>query len=153
MKKVGLLVAGILIVGNAAFGAVKKDVIFTEEPHGACSTKMTVEVRDGKIYSFKAARGCPGNLNALSKLLPGMDVDYVIKMLEGNECTGAPMAGVTSCMDNLAQMLKYHVNGEGEGHVAEIRKKLMKAKGYTTTAFNNAGHVCTGCGLCEAVIG
>lgn len=31
-------------------------------------------------------------------------------------------------MDNLVEMLKYHVNGGGEGHVAELRKKQRAQK-------------------------
>jgi uncharacterized protein with FMN-binding domain len=43
---------------------------------------MTVSVKDGKIESFSAVKGCPGNLAAIGKLLPGMEVTKVIKMAE-----------------------------------------------------------------------
>jgi hypothetical protein len=49
-------------------------------------------------------------------------------------------------MDNLVEMLKYHVNGDGEGHVTELRKKLKAQK----ITFSYNGHICSGCGLCDA---
>ena len=33
---------------------------------------MTVSVKDGKIVSFSSLKGCPGNLAAIGKLLPGI---------------------------------------------------------------------------------
>ncbi|MEG1087469.1 MAG: TSCPD domain-containing protein [Cetobacterium sp.] len=101
MNKLAILLAGTAILSQTSLAEIKKDVKFTEEPHGVCSTLMTVEVKEGKIESFKAARGCPGNLNAISKLLPGMEVTKVIELLDDNECSGAQMPGVTSCMDNM----------------------------------------------------
>lgn len=67
---------------------------------------MTVSVKDGKIESFSAVKGCPGNLAAIGKLLPGMEVTKVIELLDDNYCSDAPLAGYTSCMDNLVEMLK-----------------------------------------------
>lgn len=107
---------------------------------------MTVSVKDGKIESFSAVKGCPGNLAAIGKLLPGMEVTKVIELLDDNYCSGAPLAGYTSCMDNLVEMLKKHVTEEEEGPMVEIRKAQKAAK--QKVAF--AGHVCSGCGLCQA---
>ena len=45
--------------------------------------------------------GCPGNLNAISKLLEGKTVDYIVDNLEGNLCG---MRG-TSCADQLAKAI------------------------------------------------
>lgn len=146
MKSKLFMLAGLLAVTTVSNAAVKKDVKFTEVPYGACATEMTVEVKDGKIASFSAAKGCPGNLNAISKLLPGMEVDKVIALLDDNPCTGAPIKGLSSCMDNMVEMLKYHVNGEGEGHTAELRKKQKNQK----IAFSYEGHICSGCGLCDS---
>jgi len=149
MKKITLLLAGLLVVSQLSMAKMKKDVKFTEKTYGVCSREMTVEIVDGKIGSFSAVRGCPGNLSALSKVLPGMEVERVIELLDDNYCSGAPLAGYTSCMDNLVEMLKYHVMGEGEGHIKEIRKN-QKA-GRKVIAFN--GHICSGCGLCSAKLG
>jgi UDP-galactopyranose mutase len=73
-------------------------------------------------------------------------VTKVIELLDDNYCSGAPLAGYTSCMDNLVEMLKQHVTGEGEGPFIEIRKAQKAAA--NKVAF--AGHVCSGCGLCQA---
>ena len=46
--------------------------------------------------------GCPGNLNALSKLLEGQTVEYIEEKLSGNLCG---MRG-TSCADQLAKAVR-----------------------------------------------
>lgn len=147
MKRKIFLIGSLLAISSIGLASEAKDVKFTEKTYGVCSREMTVEVKDGKIVSFEAVRGCPGNLNALSTLLPGMDVDYVIEKLDDNPCSGAPL-GVTSCMDNMVEMLKYHVYGEGEGHLTELRKKQQAEVDSKKTAF--AGHICNGCGFCNA---
>lgn len=146
MKSKLFLVSSLILIGGTVEGAVKKDIKFTEKTYGVCSKEMTVDVKDGKIVSFSADRGCPGNLNAISKLLPGMEVDKVIELLDDNPCSGAPIKGLSSCMDNMVEMLKYHVKGEGEGHIKELRKKQKAQR----IAFSYEGHICTGCGLCDA---
>ncbi len=113
MKKSIAILAGVLLVQQVSLAkVVNKDVTFTEKTYGVCSTEMTVSVKDGKIVSFSAVKGCPGNLAAIGKLLPGMEVERVIELLDDNYCSGAPLAGYTSCMDNLVEMLKKHVTGE-----------------------------------------
>lgn len=146
MKSKLLLLSSLIAVSAVAQGAGKQTVKFTEKTYGVCSKEMTVDVKDGKIVSFSAERGCPGNLNAISKLLPGMEVDQVIALLDDNPCSGAPIKGLSSCMDNMVEMLKYHVKGEGEGHIVELRKKQRAQK----IAFSYEGHICTGCGICDA---
>ena len=107
MKKSIAILAGVLLVQQVSLAKViNKDVTFTEKTYGVCSTEMTVSVKDGKIVSFSAVKGCPGNLAAIGKLLPGMEVERVIELLDDNYCSGAPLAGYTSCMDNLVEMLK-----------------------------------------------
>jgi uncharacterized protein (TIGR03905 family) len=46
--------------------------------------------------------GCDGNLQGISRLVAGMDVDEAIARLEGIRCGYKP----TSCPDQLAQALK-----------------------------------------------
>lgn len=147
MKKTVVILAGVLLAQNTlASKVVNKDVTFSEKTYGVCSTEMTVSVKDGKIESFSAVKGCPGNLAAIGKLLPGMEVTKVIELLDDNYCSDVPLAGYTSCMDNLVEMLKKHVTEEGKGPMVEIRKAQKAAK--QKVAF--AGHVCSGCGLCQA---
>lgn len=75
-------------------------VIF--KPRGVCSRLMEVETENGKIASVKVTGGCSGNLQGISKLVVGMDVDEAISKLEGIKCGSKP----TSCPDQLAQALK-----------------------------------------------
>ena len=74
-----------------------------------CSRNISFEIKDNKIYNLKCVGGCPGNLNAISKLLEGKDMDETIELLKGNQC------GIrgTSCADQLAIALeKYKVENK-----------------------------------------
>ncbi len=74
---------------------------FEYTPRGVCSRKMIVEIEDNKIIDVKIIGGCNGNLQGISSLVKGMDVDEVIDRLEGINCG---MKG-TSCPDQLAKAL------------------------------------------------
>jgi uncharacterized protein (TIGR03905 family) len=69
---------------------------------GTCSREIHFEVVDGKITGVKFVGGCNGNLQGISKLVEGMDVNEAIARLEGISCNGRP----TSCPDQLARALK-----------------------------------------------
>ena len=69
---------------------------------GTCSSRMIIEVEDGKIRSLQVIGGCNGNLKGLSALVTGMDVKEVISRLEGIKCGFKP----TYCHDQLATALK-----------------------------------------------
>ena len=69
---------------------------------------MDVEVEDGKILRVEVLGGCSGNLQGISKLLVGMDVDEAIRRMEGIRCGFKP----TSCPDQLAKALKACRDGE-----------------------------------------
>ena len=77
---------------------------FTYEPHGTCSSLMTIKVDEdtNKIVDFAVKGGCPGNLAGIRKLIIGMDAKEVISRLEGIRCGVKP----TSCPDQLARALK-----------------------------------------------
>lgn len=78
----------------------------TYRPKGVCSQLMDIEVEDGKIESVKVTGGCSGNLQGISSLLKGMDVDEAISRMEGIRCGFK----VTSCPDQIAQALKQYKN-------------------------------------------
>lgn len=78
----------------------------TYRPKGVCSQLMDIEVEDGKIESVKVAGGCSGNLQGISSLLKGMDVDEAISRMEGIRCG----LKATSCPDQIAQALKQYKN-------------------------------------------
>ncbi len=69
---------------------------------GTCSRKIFFEIEDGKVYNVEFLSGCNGNLQGIGKLVEGMDVDEVIRRIDGIRCGGKP----TSCPDQLATALK-----------------------------------------------
>ena len=86
-------------------------------PRGVCSQQMQIEVEDGVIRSFQVLGGCSGNLQGISRLVEGMNVDEAIRRLvegmrvddairrlDGIKCGFKP----TSCPDQLAQALKQY---------------------------------------------
>ncbi len=75
---------------------------YSYRPRGVCSQRMDIEVENGKIRSVQVIGGCDGNLQGISRLVAGMDVDEAIARLEGIRCGYKP----TSCPDQLAQALK-----------------------------------------------
>lgn len=78
----------------------------TYRPKGVCSQLMDIEVEDGKIESVKVTGGCSGNLQGISSLLKGMDVDEAISRMEGIRCGFK----ATSCPDQIVQALKQYKN-------------------------------------------
>ena len=75
---------------------------FTYRPQGVCSQLMEVEVEDGKIRRVEVVGGCSGNLQGISRLVVGMDVEEAISRMEGIRCGYKP----TSCPDQLAKAMK-----------------------------------------------
>jgi uncharacterized protein (TIGR03905 family) len=69
---------------------------------GTCSREINFEVVDNKLTNVSFLGGCNGNLQGISKLVEGMDIDEVIARVEGIKCG----ARQTSCPDQLAKALK-----------------------------------------------
>ena len=69
---------------------------------GTCSREISFEVEDGKVKNVSFFGGCNGNLKGIGSLVEGMEVDEVIKKLEGIKCGFKQ----TSCTDQLAKALK-----------------------------------------------
>lgn len=68
---------------------------------GTCSSHIELDVEDGIIKEVAFWNGCNGNLQGISRLVKGMQVEQVIKLLEGIRCGMRP----TSCPDQLCQAL------------------------------------------------
>ena len=75
---------------------------FEYKTKGSCSQKIFFDVVDGKVMNVEFISGCNGNLKGISSLVEGMDIDEVIKRLEGTTCG----MKATSCPDQLANALK-----------------------------------------------
>ena len=71
-------------------------------PKGVCSMKIVFDIEDNKVKNIKFWGGCNGNLQGVSKLAEGRDVNEVIGLIEGIKCGFKN----TSCPDQLAQALK-----------------------------------------------
>ena len=74
------------------------------QTHGTCSREIEFDVVDNKLTNVKFVSGCNGNLKGISSLVEGMDIDEVIKRVEGIKCGARP----TSCPDQLATTLKQY---------------------------------------------
>ncbi len=77
--------------------------MYSYRTSGVCSSQILFDVKDGKVTNVQFVGGCPGNTTGVAKLVEGMDVDEVIKRLEGIKCRPT-----TSCPDQLAKALKQY---------------------------------------------
>ena len=69
---------------------------------GTCSTKISFTLDGDIVRNISFLGGCPGNTLALSKVLEGQTVAFIIEKLSGNLCG---LRG-TSCADQLAKFVK-----------------------------------------------
>ncbi len=67
-----------------------------------CSMQIDFDLVDGKIRSLRYIKGCNGNLQAIGRLLEGMEATRAIDILAGVDCHGKG----TSCSDQLTRILR-----------------------------------------------
>ena len=75
---------------------------YSYKTSGTCSREIAFEIEDGKVKNVQFFGGCNGNLKGISALVEGLEVDEVIRRVEGIRCGMKS----TSCPDQLAQALK-----------------------------------------------
>ena len=80
--------------------------VYSYKTSGVCSSEIQFEIKDGKVYQVRFIGGCPGNLQAISKLVEGAEASQVAALLAGNDCGGKG----TSCADQLALALQAALN-------------------------------------------
>ena len=68
---------------------------------GTCSEAIRYEVTDGVVTACQFIGGCPGNTQAVAKLVTGKRIEEVIALLKGIPCRNG-----TSCPDQLARALE-----------------------------------------------
>ncbi len=74
----------------------------TYSTKGTCSRQILFDVTpENKVVGVKFIGGCSGNLQGISRLVNGMDIDWVINTLKGIKCRSN-----TSCPDQLATALQ-----------------------------------------------
>ena len=76
-------------------------------PKGVCSQSINFDIKDNKVTNVSFIGGCNGNLQGISRLIEGMDVDEVISRIEGIRCGFKS----TSCPDQLAKALPANKHG------------------------------------------
>lgn len=75
------------------------------QTQGTCSRQIDFDVVDGKLHNVRYTGGCNGNLQGVSALVEGMDVNEAIAKLKGIKCGFKS----TSCPDQLARALEKYL--------------------------------------------
>ena len=75
---------------------------FSYKTKGVCSNTIQFEIENNILTSVSYQGGCHGNLQVISALVEGMDVDEVIHRVKGIRCGFKD----TSCPDQLAKALE-----------------------------------------------
>ena len=83
---------------------------YTYKTKGTCSSQISFEIRDGRVYNVKFLGGCNGNLKAVSALVEGLTVEEVEARVKGIRCGFKS----TSCSDPLATALREALNNANE---------------------------------------
>jgi len=74
---------------------------FEYKTKGTCSSRILFDIEGNRLTKLEYIGGCNGNLQGISRLTEGMDVDEVISKLQGIRC-GMKQ---TSCPDQLSRAL------------------------------------------------
>ena len=72
----------------------------TYKTQGVCAREIEYQITDGRVYGVRFMGGCPGNGQAVGRLVEGMPVDEAIRRLRGIQCQNG-----TSCADQLSRAL------------------------------------------------
>lgn len=75
---------------------------FKYKTKGVCSNEMRFEIEDNIVKNLVVIGGCNGNLQGMSALVEGMEVDEVIRRLKGIHCGMKD----TSCPDQFSRALE-----------------------------------------------
>ena len=80
--------------------------MFTYRTNGTCSRQIYFEVdENNKLHNVKFVGGCSRNLQGISRLVEGKDIDEVQKLLAGVLCRNN-----TSCPDQLSKAIAEYKN-------------------------------------------
>lgn len=72
---------------------------FKFETKNVCSKLITFDLDGNVVHNVKFVGGCPGQSQALPRLVEGMTVEEITNRLQGINCAGRG----TSCADQLAK--------------------------------------------------
>ncbi len=86
-------------------------MMYTYLTSGTCSKQIIFEVsEDNKLHSVKFIGGCNGNLQGISRLVEGKELDDVENLLAGVKCRNG-----TSCPDQLSKAIAAYKKSRAEG--------------------------------------
>lgn len=75
--------------------------MFVYKTSGTCSRQITFDVdENNKLHNLKFVGGCNGNLQGVSRLCEGKNIDEVETLLSGVICRNG-----TSCPDQLSKAI------------------------------------------------
>ncbi len=75
--------------------------MFTYSTKGTCSRQILFDVdENNKMHNVRFIGGCGGNLQGISRLVEGKDIDDIQALLAGIRCKGN-----TSCPDQLSKAI------------------------------------------------
>ncbi|WP_053956119.1 TIGR03905 family TSCPD domain-containing protein [Inediibacterium massiliense] len=75
--------------------------MYSYQTTGVCAKEIYFSVESNKIKDVQFLGGCSGNLQGISRLVQGMDIDEAIKKLSGIRCGNKN----TSCPDQFSKAL------------------------------------------------
>lgn len=82
--------------------------MFTYRTNGTCSRQIYFEVdENNNLHNVKFIGGCNGNLQGISRLVEGKDIDDVQSTLAGVICRNN-----TSCPDQLSKAIAAYKNAK-----------------------------------------
>lgn len=79
--------------------------MFGYKTKNVCSKKITFEIENNAVKNVAFQAGCPGNLQGISRLVEGMEVNEVVRRLKGINCGDRG----TSCPDQLARAIEEYI--------------------------------------------
>ena len=75
---------------------------FTYFPQRVCAKHIIFDLDEqNRLHNVRFIGGCPGNLQAIGKLVEGKDAAEIADILRGNDCGGRG----TSCADQFARAI------------------------------------------------
>ena len=74
----------------------------TYKTKGTCSSQITFDLEGNTVRNVRFTGGCPGNLQAIPRLVEGMTVEQVAARCAGIRCGNKS----TSCADQLAKAVR-----------------------------------------------
>jgi len=98
--------------------------MFTYSTKGTCSRQILFDVdAENKMHGVRFIGGCGGNLQGISRLVEGKNIDDIEVLLKGIRCKNG-----TSCPDQLSKAISEYKAEKAAALAAEAEKAAATAK-------------------------